>query len=972
MKTKLLLVAALLFATFSFSQTTYIPDDRFEQTIIDLGYDDVLDDYVVTDSILKITELEPNSNGNFTGLEDFVNLKSLGMLIQGNFYNSTIDLSKLVLLEKLNLSIDKSILPDISNNLALKELVIKTLDTEVTPYLKNHLALEKLKISISSFGSAGSIDLSNLTALKEVDINKTAGLNLSNCTALETLSTSSLSEGLDVSGCTALKSIKLGARGNYAAHFYVNSLDVSSCTALESLILENNSQIEELDLSKNENLNYLYLRYIDNLATLNVQNGNNQNLEFTSRTNPKLTCIQVDDAVYSTANWSSFGIFSEDCDAARTSIPDNNFEQALIDLGYDTVLDDYVVTDSIKSIISLDVSSKEIEDLTGIEAFTALQDLNCSTNLITSLDLSTNLELTKIDCTNNMLTSASFNISQNAKVIYLVCYNNNLTTIDVSHMTALETLSAEDNAALSSINVSGLSNLVYLGFTGGSISAIDVSSNTALQTLRATRNSLTSLDVTNNTELTRLILGNNALTHLDLSNNTKLRDLTCADNQLASLNLKNITSLLTLKTTNNPDLNCVTVEDVDYANSNFTDKDAHTIFSEDCNATVDLTQIPDNNFEQALIDLGYDTNLDGTVVTNTLENIISLDVSGKNIADLTGIEAFINLQDLNVNDNLLISLDTRHNTELVTFTADDNVLTYLDVCENHKVTYFSADNNAFTGLNIKNNNNVNITYFSSINNPNLTCITVDNAAYSTANWLRKDAQSNYNEDCTIAIPDDNFEKALVNLGIDDELDNKVTLTNAVSLLKTLDVSGNNISDLTGIENFLMIEQLNVANNDITELNLTENSSLNTINLDNNQLTSVDLKNGNNTAVVSFSALNNGGLTCINVDNAAYSTTNWTSIDIQTTFGENCYAALSTEDIELEGFALYPNPVENKLTITILEEANYTLANVNGQILLRDNLEVGKNIIDVNRIANGIYFLTIKTDRGMASKKIVKY
>ena len=32
-------------------QNTYVPDDNFEQAIIDLGYDDTLDDFVLTQNI---------------------------------------------------------------------------------------------------------------------------------------------------------------------------------------------------------------------------------------------------------------------------------------------------------------------------------------------------------------------------------------------------------------------------------------------------------------------------------------------------------------------------------------------------------------------------------------------------------------------------------------------------------------------------------------------------------------------------------------------------------------------------------------------------------------------------------------------------------------------------------------------------------------------------------------------------------
>jgi len=76
----------------------------------------------------------------------------------------------------------------------------------------------------------------------------------------------------------------------------------------------------------------------------------------------------------------------------NTYVPDDNFEQALIDLGYDDVLDDYVLTENISGVTSLDVNRKEISDLTGIEGFTALTVLSCYYNQLTALDIS-NVEI---------------------------------------------------------------------------------------------------------------------------------------------------------------------------------------------------------------------------------------------------------------------------------------------------------------------------------------------------------------------------------------------------------------------------------------------------------------------------------------------------------------------------------------------------------------------------------------------------
>ena len=53
-----------------------------------------------------------------------------------------------------------------------------------------------------------------------------------------------------------------------------------------------------------------------------------------------------------------------------TVIPDENFEQALIDLGYDDINDGKVLTENINTVDSLKIHSRVIKDLTGIEAFT--------------------------------------------------------------------------------------------------------------------------------------------------------------------------------------------------------------------------------------------------------------------------------------------------------------------------------------------------------------------------------------------------------------------------------------------------------------------------------------------------------------------------------------------------------------------------------------------------------------------------
>ena len=58
----------------------------------------------------------------------------------------------------------------------------------------------------------------------------------------------------------------------------------------------------------------------------------------------------------------------------------------------------------LASFTSLDVSNKNISDITGLGYFTGLTDLDCSQNRLTELDISKNTALTWLDCSDNELT----------------------------------------------------------------------------------------------------------------------------------------------------------------------------------------------------------------------------------------------------------------------------------------------------------------------------------------------------------------------------------------------------------------------------------------------------------------------------------------------------------------------------------------------------------------------------------------
>jgi Leucine-rich repeat (LRR) protein len=655
---------------------------------------------------------------------------------------------------------------------------------------------------------------------------------------------------------------------------------------------------------------------------------------------------------------ANFSIYAQQ----YTAIPDINFEKKLIALGYDTAPEDgQVLTANITSLTSLNVSKSAISDLTGIQDFTSLTQLNVSENLLTNLDFSNNIKLKGLQVSKNQLTA--LNVSKNTALTDLSCYANKLTALNISALTSLTNLTCSSNI-LTSLDVDNNESLNYLNCGNNQLTAINVSKNTALITFYCHANKITSLDVSNNilleyfmchdNQLKAINVSKNAalimfdcldnqLTSVDISNNPKITELACENNKLVSLNLKNgANTNLDLAFTNfknNPDLKCIQVDDVNYSNANWSAiKDASAEFNTDCPA---FTLIPDANFEDKLIALNIDKDgKNGKVITKDIASITTLDLSNSSISDLTGIQDFAALQSLNCSTNVLTALDLAANKKLTVLNCSENQLTTLhpgtlplltslncsynsitslDITKNPSLVTINFSNNALNSLNLKNGFNTNLDWFN-VNftkNPALSCIQVDNAQYSNDNWNGKlDKTSYFTEDCSsfTLIPDSNFEDKLIELKIDIDGKNGKVLTSSISKVTDLNVQLSEISDLTGIEGFTALEYLNCQFNNLSSLNLSQNSKLielschgnklttldlatNTelttlqanknqiakldlsqnaklvyVNVMENALTSLNLKNGNNTNFQGALLTKNPTLSCIQVDDTAFATT----------------------------------------------------------------------------------------------------
>ncbi|TCK68753.1 putative secreted protein (Por secretion system target) [Winogradskyella wandonensis] len=648
----------------------------------------------------------------------------------------------------------------------------------------------------------------NNNRIASIDVSANANLRLLN------VSNNRLIGELTVSNNPNLESL-------FCSSNQINLLNLNNNTVLKNLDASNN-RLTDLDLS---NINSIAcpdpqtdpVTLCQGAATINVSrnqltalvvnNGFNDLVSvFDATDNPDLPCIQIDAGFTPGNNWvkDDWAYFSENmCADIFTYVPDDNFEQELINQGYDDLLDNLVLRANIENLTTLDVSSASIVSLEGIEDFIALVNLNCSGNAIETVDLSANTALEDLD------------ISDNA-----------LLDLDLSANTSLLVINVQDN----------------------NMPSLDVSNNTLLTNLDCSGNSLTDLALDFNVLITDLDCAFNQIESLDLSNNTALISTLCNDNNLFALNLinGNNAAITNFNALNNPNLFCIEVDDVAFANGAAGwQKDAAADYNLNCG-----TYVPDNNFEQALIDLGIDSDntLNNYVPTGDINMLTDLDISGLAIEDLTGIEDFTALVNLNCSDNSLSVLELTTNLALSTIYCANNQIEDLDLSINANLTSIICNDNALISLNIANGNNAGLTTFNAEGNPNLFCINVDNAILGNIPMAWQiDTTASYNDDCVnnriTLITDPVFEQKLIDFGYDNVIDGQV-LTANIELVQTLNVSDEGISDLTGIRDFKSLVELDCSGNFLDDLDVSNMVNLERLNCSSNFFLTNDINDTN--------------------------------------------------------------------------------------------------------------------------------
>ncbi|EBF5744998.1 class 1 internalin InlJ [Listeria monocytogenes] len=245
--------------------------------------------------------------------------------------------------------------------------------------------------------------------------------------------------------------------------------------------------------------------------------------------------------------------------------PDDNFASEVA-AAFEMQATDTISEEQLATLTSLDCHYSSIADMTGIEKLTGLTKLICTSNNITTLDLSKNTNLTYLECNSNKLTSldvtsltkltylncntnklTNLDVSQNSLLAYLNCALNTLTELDVSHNTQLTELNCRSNKKITELDVTTNTQLTSLDCGYNKISELNVSQNKLLNRLSCESNNLTKLDLNQNIELTFLDCSSNKLTEIDVTPLTQLTYFDCGVNDLTELDVSTLSKLTTLE-----------------------------------------------------------------------------------------------------------------------------------------------------------------------------------------------------------------------------------------------------------------------------------------------------------------------------------------------------------------------------------------------------------------------------------------
>ena len=578
------------------------------------------------------------------------------------------------------------------------------------------------------------------------------------------------------------------------------------------------------------------------------------------------------------ANTASTGIAFDSPDFAL-KFPDAEFRRFLRDC-CDTNNDGKLDVDIQNMTIP---TSYAIKNLKGIESFEDLEKLDCHDIGLTTLNVGKNFKLKELDCSgnqlkeyypilssglkklncsNNKLTYMNLGILYGLNLEEVNCSNNNITKIVMDSVGELVKFDCSNND-LMTLDVSQCLKLKELNCSGNQLMELDVGHQTQLTQLDCSNNKLTELNVKQNGGLISLICNDNQLTTLDLSQNHSLSHLNCAKNRLACVDVTGISGTIMADGNRRPiavrtdgTFNLTTLPGFDVSKATFWNggivsgttlsvnagadevsyqynsaSGVNPTFIFETSLPINEDNFPDDNFRNYI--KTYKAGGRDVLTVEEQRKVETIEVEGKNISSLKGIEAFPNLKELNCGNNSIQKLDLRQNPELEKLICNKNQLTQLDLSKNPQIYHLNCSENQLKQLDVSNLKEL-LTLDCSHND--LEQLDVKNSKILVALNCSANQLTELDADVTHKP---NLERVECQ---NNQLTSLILGQN--KLLKKLNCAHNQLPQLN-LNNMSALKELNCAHNQLTVLDVSDSPELTTLWLKNNHLTSLNLDNNPN-------------------------------------------------------------------------------------------------------------------------------
>lgn len=555
-----------------------------------------------------------------------------------------------------------------------------------------------------------------------------------------------------------------------------------------------------------------------------------------------------------------------------------------------------------------------------------LKELNCSDNYLKDYLYILSSGLKKLDCSNNKLTYMNLGILYGLNLEEVNCSNNNITNIVMWNVGELVKFDCSNND-LMTLDVSQCFKLKELNCSGNQLMELDVGNQTQLTQLDCSNNKLTELNVKQNGSLTSLICNDNQLKSLDLSKNNSLSNLNCAKNRLACVDFSHMIGStinadgnrrpIAVRTDGTFDL--TTLPGFDVSKATFLNGGSvfgttlrvnagadEVSYQYNCGDGVNRTFIfetslpineknfPDDNFRNYI--KTYKAGSRDVLTVEERSKVETIEVEGKNISRLEGIEAFPNLKVLKCGNNSIQKLDLRQNPKLETLKCNENQLTQLDLSKNPDIDYLYCSENQLEQLDVS---HLQLKYLYCSHN-DLEQLDVKNSK------LLIELDCSKNNRLTALDLDVAHKPNLVRVECQNNQLTSLILGENKGLEK-LNCANNQLTQLN-LNNMSALKELNCANNQLTQLNLKNMISLKELRCQNNQLTALDVSSSPNLTTL---VLKNNHLTSLNLDNNP--NLNFTITDVYHSDFNNVYTVTLTPDRTFDLSALPGNFDKSRVT-----------------------------------------------------------